>query len=99
MLPRGQIILRSAPTRHASPTTRARAASPRALAIRPSQGASKPASTPRFKPFRTDPLNHEPTANRTPNAPFKPSRTDPLNREPATKPAQLRRSNHPARIP
>ena len=55
-------------------------------AIRPSQGAPTPASTTPFKPFRTDPLNREPTAKPGPTVPFKPSRTDPLNREPATKP-------------
>jgi hypothetical protein len=38
-----------------------------------------------FKPFRTDPLNREPTAKSGSTVPFKPFRTDPLNREPAAK--------------
>jgi hypothetical protein len=39
-----------------------------------------------FKPFRTDPLNREPTAKPGSTALFTPFRTDPLNREPRAKP-------------
>jgi len=53
MLPRGQLFLPSAPTGRTSPTPRARAAGPRAPAIRPSQGAPTPGPVAPFKPFRT----------------------------------------------
>ncbi len=55
-------------------------------ANRPPQGAPTPGPTARFKPFRTDPLNREPTAKTGSTAPFKPFRTDPLNREQTAKP-------------
>jgi hypothetical protein len=64
----------------------ARAAGLRAPAIRPPQSAPTPGSTAPFKPFRTDPLNREPTAKPGSTVPFKPFRTDPSNREPTAKP-------------
>jgi hypothetical protein len=67
----------------------ARAASLRALAIRPPQRAPPPGPTAPFKSSRTDPLNREPTAKPGPVAPFKPFRTDPLNREPGAKPGSI----------
>jgi hypothetical protein len=86
MLPRGQLFWPSAPASQASHTPRARAAGPRAPAIRPSQGAPTPGPVAPFKPFRTDPLNREPAPKPAAPAPFKPFRTDPLNREPAVPP-------------
>jgi hypothetical protein len=52
---------------------------------RPPQGVQTPGLVAPSKPFRTDPLNREPTAKPVPTVPFKPSRTDPMNREPAAK--------------
>ncbi len=99
---RGKIRLPSAPTRQASQTTRARAAGPCAPAIRPSRGAPTPAPTAPFKPFRTDPLNREPTAQPGRTARFKPSRIDPLNREPGAfsspAPRPMHRVHEPAQI-
>jgi hypothetical protein len=93
MLPRGQLFLPSAPTRHASHTTRA-------PAVRPPQGAPTLGPPVPFKPFRIDPLNREPTAEPAPTAPFKPSRTDPLNREPGAipDPRPVHRIHEPAHI-
>jgi hypothetical protein len=58
----------------------ARAAGLRTQINRPPQRAPAPGPTAPFKPFRTDPLNREPTA-KSATAPFKPFRIDPLNRE------------------
>jgi hypothetical protein len=58
----------------------ARTAGLRTQANRPPQASPTPAPTASFKPFRTDPLNREPTTKPA-TAPFKPFRTDPLNRE------------------
>jgi hypothetical protein len=80
---RGKIILPSPPTRPPSHTSRARATGPRAP--RHPQGAPTRGPTASFKPFRTDPLNREPTAKPA-TTPYKPFRTDPLNREPTAKP-------------
>jgi hypothetical protein len=80
---RGKIILPSPPTRPPSHTSRARATGPRAP--RHPQGAPTRGPTASFKPFRTDPLNREPTAKPA-TSPYKPFRTDPLNREPMAKP-------------
>ena len=55
-------------------------------ANRPPQGVPSPGPVVPSKPFRTDPLNREPTAKPGSTARFKPFRTDPLNREPAAKP-------------
>jgi hypothetical protein len=62
----------------------------RAPAKRFPQGAPTPGPTAPFKPFRTDPLNREPTAKPV-TAPFKPFRIDPLNREPTAKTAATAR--------
>jgi hypothetical protein len=59
---------------------------PAPSANRPTQRAPRPGPTVPFKPFRTDPLNREPTAEPGSTAPFKPFRTDPVNREPGTFP-------------
>ena len=67
----------------------ARAAGLRAPANRPPREAPTPGRTAPFKPFRTDPLNREPTAKPGSTAPFKPFRTDPLNREPRAKPGSI----------
>ncbi len=64
----------------------ARAAGLRAPAVGPSQGAPTPGPVAPFKPFRTDPLNREPTAKPGPTALFKPFRIDPLNGGPTVKP-------------
>jgi len=62
--------------------------SPTPSANRPLQGPPTPGPIAPFKPFRTDPLNREPTA-KTATPPFKPFRTDPLNREPTAKPVTV----------
>ncbi len=66
----------------------ARAAGLRTQANRPPQGAPTPGPTAPFKPFRTDPMNREPTA-KSATTPFKLFRIDPLNREPTAKPGSI----------
>jgi hypothetical protein len=65
----------------------ARAAGPRAPAIRPSQGAPTAGPVAPFKPSRIDPLNREPATKPVPTEPFKPFRTDPYTCEPTAKPS------------